>query len=334
MTTLNLEKELSIDLAREDIGKLGLADIYNFGVDSAGNIYVLNGKPVEYFIFKFDGKGHFLKSFGKKGQGPGELQWTLSIRCDSQDNVIVSDPEIRKNIVFDPQGKLIRETAFQKDVYALYPLDNEKYISYWRKWTSPTEDHFNYYFGLSGPGLNGVRVLDSCKWPNPRKYGIRGNRMNRVFNWKTSGSRIYVGNEDRGYEFLVFDLEGNLLRKIRKDHEPIEIQLSEDNKKKIIAERPGIKVVFPEFWTPFGSFFVDDENRLYVQTYETGENQKDYLYDIFNQKGIYISRKSLPIKLAVDIEGDAVVKKDRLYCVQEKESGYKELAVYRMMWEK
>jgi len=130
LTTLNLEKELSIDLAREDIGKLGLADIYNFDVDSAGNIYVLNGKPVEYFIFKFDGKGHFLKSFGKKGQGPGELQWTLSIRCDSQDNVIVSDPEIRKNLVFDPQGNLIRETAFPKDVYALCPLDNEKYISY------------------------------------------------------------------------------------------------------------------------------------------------------------------------------------------------------------
>jgi len=110
--TLDLEKELSIDFSREDMAKLGLADIYNFNVDSRANIYVLNGKPVEYFIFAFDGKGHFLKSFGKKGQGPGELQWTLSIAFDSQDNVIVVDPGIRKNVVFDSQGNLISETAY------------------------------------------------------------------------------------------------------------------------------------------------------------------------------------------------------------------------------
>ena len=130
-----------------------------------------------------------------------------------------------------------------------------------------------------------------------------------------------MGNEDRGYEFLVFDLDGNLLRKIRKDRKPVEVKMSEDDKKKVIADRPGLKVVFPEYWPAFGSFFVDDENRLYIQTYETGDARPEYIYDIFN-----------PIKPAVDIEGDAVVKKGHLYCLQEKESGYKELVVYRMTW--
>src|SRR4030043_2029617 len=123
---LELKKEFSIDFSSEDIGRLGLADIYNFNVDSRGNIYVLNARPVEYFVFAFDGKGHFLKRFGKKGQGPGELQWTLSIAFDSQDNVIVTDSDIRKNVVFDPQGNLIREMPFPKDVYALYLIDNNR----------------------------------------------------------------------------------------------------------------------------------------------------------------------------------------------------------------
>ena len=186
-----------------------------------------------------------MKSVGKKGQGPGELQWTLSIVFDSEDNVIVTDSDVRKNVGFDPQGNLIREMAFLKDQYALYIIYNNRNIVYWRNYTSPEADHFNDYFGLSGPGMEGVRVLDSCRWPNPVKRGIRGNRLNLVFNWKASGDRIYIGNEDRGYEFLAFDWDGNLLRKIRKDHEPVEVQMSEEERKRVIAERPGFQVAFP-----------------------------------------------------------------------------------------
>lgn len=329
---LELKREFLIDFSREETARSGLADVYNFNVDSRGNIYVLNARPLEDFIFMFDGNGHFLRSFGKKGQGPGELQWTVSIAFDSQDNVIVTDPGIRKNVVFSPQGNLIQERPFPKDRYALYPIDNNKYISYWRKWTSPADDFFNDYFGLSGPGLEGVRVLDSCRWPNSAKHGIRGNRLNRVFNWKGSGDRIYIGNEDRGYEFLVFDWDGNLLRKIRKDHKPVEVQMSAEEKEKVIAERPGLEVAFPRYWPAFGSFFVDNEDRLYVQTYETGDSRFEYTYDIFNEDGILILRQSLPVKPAVDIEGDALVRSGRLYCLQEKEFGYKILAVYRMAW--
>jgi hypothetical protein len=77
---------------------------------------------------------------------------------------------------------------------------------------------------------------------------------------------------------------------------------------------------------------VDDENRLYVQTYETQDGPGEYIYDIFNGDGILILQRSLPIKPAVDIEGDAVVRNGRLYCLQEGRSGYRTLAVYRMNW--
>jgi hypothetical protein len=330
--TLELKKEFSIDFSREDLARIGLADVYNFNVDSRGNIYVLNGRAVEDFIFIFDANGNFIKSFGKKGQGPGELQWTSYVAFDSQDNVIVADPVIRKNVVFDARSSVIREMPFPKDMYLMYPIDNNNYIAYWRKWTSPNDDYFHDYFGLSGPGQERVRVLDSCRWPNPARHGIRGNRLNRVFNWKASGDRIYIGNEDPGYEFLVFDRDGNLLGKMRKVYKPVGVRMSEEDKKKISAERPGLEVAFPKFWPPFGSFFVDDENRLYVQTYERGRSQFEYIYDIFNKDGVFISRKSLPVKPAVDIEGDAVVKNGRLYCLEEKESGYKALAVYKMVW--
>lgn len=46
--------------------------------DAAGNIYVLDSGADT--IFKFDARGGLLKSFGRKGQGPGEFQSANSMR--------------------------------------------------------------------------------------------------------------------------------------------------------------------------------------------------------------------------------------------------------------
>ena len=34
---------------------------------------------------------------------------------------------------------------------------------------------------------------------------------------------IYVGHEKRGYEISIFDLNGNLLKKIRKEYNPADV---------------------------------------------------------------------------------------------------------------
>lgn len=119
--------------------------------------------PVEYFIFKFNKNGFFVKSFRRKGLGLGELQWTINIGFDAQDNVIVSDGN-RKLAVFSPQGDLISEAQFLKSAYALYPLDNKKLIAYWRKWTAPTDDYFYDNFSLYDSGKKEIRLVDECKW--------------------------------------------------------------------------------------------------------------------------------------------------------------------------
>ena len=65
-------------------------------------------------------------------------------------------------------------------------------------------------------------------------------------------------------------------------------------------------------------------------TYEKGENPSEYVFDIFNSEGVFILRKNLNILNNWDMQAKA--KKGRLYCVREKESGYKEFVVYRMKW--
>lgn len=81
-------------------------------------------------------------------------------------------------------------------------------------------------------------------------------------------------------------------------------------------------------------------------TYEKGEGEKDYVYDIFNPEGFFISRTVLensgnslgapPFQgLSTPWGGpdDVKVKNNLLYYLRSKESGYQELVVYKMKWE-
>ena len=132
------------------------------------------------------------------------------------------------------------------------------------------------------------------------------------------------------------------MRKIKKEYRPVEVP--EEHKKKFLKlyEHPANiafrkYIYFPKHMPPFQYFFADDEGYLFVMTYEKGGNPREYKYDIFNPEGIFIGRLSLDNygKYSPLQEGqlEAAAKNNRLYCIREKESGYKELVVYKMRWE-
>ena len=154
---------------------------------------------------------------------------------------------------------------------------------------------------------------------------------------RTMGDRIYIGSSDRGYEILIFDLDGNLVRKIRKEYKPVPVckEYRESYLKRYVDFMPdyAAKIYFPDNWFPFHSFFVDEEGRIFVMTYESGKNPGEYVYDIFNKDGVFILRTSLDILHGSYGRLEAKALRGRLYCLQEKASGYKRLAAYEMIWE-
>ena len=72
-TTLNLEEEFIVDFERDDLAELSLTAPWGFAVDSDGNLYFVTSKTRDNCIFKFDRNVNFITSFGRRGQGPGEL---------------------------------------------------------------------------------------------------------------------------------------------------------------------------------------------------------------------------------------------------------------------
>src|SRR5437588_3703872 len=71
--------------------------------DAAGNIFVADGAG-NARIAKFDKDGKFLKSWGKRGEGPGEFANVLSIAVDAQGDVYAGDGGNRRIQVFDNNG--------------------------------------------------------------------------------------------------------------------------------------------------------------------------------------------------------------------------------------
>lgn len=100
---------ISIELMRT-IGDVNTADENlafdnpgNMAVDDAGNIYILDSGNQR--VQKFNPEGKYLATFGRKGQGPGDLSRPGCIVLDKKGYVYVLDGDLKKIQVFSPDGK-------------------------------------------------------------------------------------------------------------------------------------------------------------------------------------------------------------------------------------
>jgi hypothetical protein len=337
-STFSLEKEFVIDTERDDIVELGLADIgHYFIVDSEGNIYLISPKNRENAIFKFDSNGNFITSCGRRGRGPGELIFRpfppLFLIINPENEITVTNFYRRKLVFFKKNGVLIREKKLDSNLLAVIPLKNDKYLVFGNLEGGSTFSTIS--LSLCNSEFKKIIEFGTRKIPDERETEkIKG--IYYTFPWGISDGKIFAGLQDKGYEINVYDLDGNLIRKIKKEyrHVPINGEYKKEYLKIYENYREfREKIYFPNNYPPFHSFFTDDEGRLFVMTYERGERPGEYIYDIFNKEGLFVGRRSLKVYHHPD-GLFAIIKNNHLYCLQEKESGYKELVVYRVTWEK
>lgn len=101
------------------LGKSGVAgegnDVFNQPSDVItapnGDIFVADGHGGQSNarIVKFDKNGKFIKTWGKKGTGPGEFDTPHALAMDSQGRLFVGDRSNSRVQVFDQDGKFLDE---------------------------------------------------------------------------------------------------------------------------------------------------------------------------------------------------------------------------------
>jgi hypothetical protein len=338
---LTLEKVFVLDTEDDTTAALGVTDIMMFDVDRNGNILILLPPTgPRNCVYKLSPEGKLLASFGLIGQGPNEMEYPNEVLANDNGEIWVFESPKNKVHVFDGGGKPVADRSPVK-FETIIPLENGSHLVARRVAVDLTQRYLSMAIELYDAQFHMIKELDRFtkianrtiyeKVPEPYVSGIEF-----IFQGEASRDRVYVGNSDRGYEILVFDLDGRLVRKVRKTFAPVPV--TDEYKKKYLKDyleyMPDYakKIYFPEYWHPFHAFFPDEEGRLFVMTYEPGKQQGEFVYDIFNKDGVLVARTSLDALHGGGGYLLARVRGDRLYAVQEKPSGFKQLNVYRMNW--
>ena len=335
-----LTQILSIDTENDELVNYGLNDIWGFDVNSSGDIFIYKHPMSQKdFILKFDGSGEFIKSFGNKGQGPGEIQNPEYQKINIRDEISVFDFISKKLLLFDDNGDLIHEFKPEAKISStrlLLPLTNGNYL--YRK-VETVGDTWNYVLLLIDSNFKEIAELGRISTANI----LRASQIKYPFpvlTWGISNRDVFVGVEGRGYDIHVYDFEGTLIRKIRKEYMPV--PFSEESRRHAVKRWEDIgyqseEVETPKSNPPFQHLFADDIGRLYVATFEPGYNKGEFMIDVFDTEGVLFSRLSLRLLLNGEIiwqdtptDSWVTVRNDILYCIQEKESGHKELVAYEM----
>jgi hypothetical protein len=327
----DLEKGWVIDLEDEDVEKAGLYQIDTFAVDDDGNIYILSVRSEEHHLFKFTPEGKFDKSFGRNGQGPGELARPTEVILIQEQELLVVDADSAKLVYFDRAGEMLREVTLNRNIPFVLPLSNGNFVVFGRIQPDMEEKYLKYPLELCDENFEPLKTLDEYRMENFRVTGrIRG--VLPGFGGAAGGGMIFIGNEIRDYDIWAYDQQGGLVRKIRKKHQPLPV--SDQIRERALArynENVKSMVFFPETLPPFQTMTADEKGSLYVVTFGEGDSPGENVIDVFNPDGAFIGQLSAAVFVSPDTPIDTVAHKGRFYYIRETETGYKQLVAEKIL---
>jgi hypothetical protein len=332
---LELKQEAVIDLSAADLVQRGLADPAAFDVDAEGNVLVWSQTSNDVHFFKFSAAGVLLSYFGRTGQGPGEVLSLTSVYFEANGELMAWDNSQGKMVFFDGRGAFLRQNPLLRRPWQIIPLGDGRYVTQEQQ-AVPAERMGLWTVLICGPDLAPVREIGrrTISWPGP---GRKFSALSPPVVLGVSKSYVFYGNGGDGYEIRCFDKGGRLIRIIRKVYQAVPLSAEDrGNLAKIYEGFPPefkANVEYPESFPPFQMGFADDEDRLFVMTYERSGEKGHYWHDVFGPDGAYAGRVSLgncrPQGWSQGILF-ASARRGRIYHLRENKDGYRELAIWRM----
>jgi hypothetical protein len=188
----------------------------------------------------------------------------------------------------------------------------------------PTMDPDNPVYELIkfDSDLNRVKVLRTCPLPSTR--GL--DPFLPVFHYQIDRNDNIVYGFPISYELEILSPEGEVLKKITRDYDPVEIT-EEEKEVERKSHPPEINLIFSGHYPPFRLFMCDDEGRIIVQVRERRDGRLGYVYDVFDEQGQYI------VKFHLD-DTPMLWRRGKMYAFAESEEGFQAVKRYKVNWEK
>ena len=316
---LLLEEELSLGNA-EGEEEYMLSIPASIAVDDEENIYVLDIK--ESHIKVFDKKGVYQKTIGRRGQGPGELQGPLSIQITAENELWVNNLLSSRILYFSQEGDFLREDHLTGLPRSRLIMDSRgNFICSYSEWTQPSKVVLEKYDSEQEMLFSIIEIEPDI----PMEYLPLAKGI--LFN-VTKEDNIVWAITDK-YEIMITNAEGELSLKIVKPYDSIEI--SEEEKQNFLKQaslHAGVEI--PKYFPPLLATYigVDEEERIFIATYEKGKDECSYYFDVFDSEGRYITKALLRHRRQTPI----IWKNHKLYTIEEDEDGYQYVKRYKVTW--
>jgi hypothetical protein len=332
-TPTKIVAELDRIIGESDDLEKSFSQLGGFVVDDEGIIYALDFK--EQKIKVFDAEGQFIRSFGEKGQGPGELQMPSDLHLAPGDELAVNDALARKMVYFTKQGRYKREVSYATRL-ALVSLLMDPFGDFvGREMKLEGQEMFFEIVKLDS-SMKSLFSLDKMGFPIPLPgSGTKINLMDMIsiYQFDSSGNLYYGRN--RNYEINVYTPEGKLVKSIRKDFQPQKI--TEEDKKEILNRLDNVPNMgpvnlrdmfeFPKTFPPFQLFTIDENGRIIVRTWEKGNEKDEFIHDVFDPEGRFIAQFPTKVNFTIWKNGNG-------YAADENEEGLNVIKKYKIRWER
>ena len=328
-TKLTLEWEAVI--GESDDPDKAFSQLTSFVVDYKGTIYALDFK--EQKIKVFDTDGQFIYAFGEQGQGPGELQMPAGIHLAPNNELAVDDALSKKMVYFTKEGKYLRENSYATRL-ALMNLQMDPSGNFIGREMKLEGQEMFFEVTKFDNDMNVLFTLDKIGFPVPLPGS--GNKINMmdmisIYQFDRAGNIYYGRNRD--YEIDMYTPQGELAKSIRKEYQPQKI--SEKDKEDMLSRLDTVQNMgpvnlremfeFPKMVPPFQMFTLDEQGRIIVRTWEKGKEEGEFVHDVFDPEGRFISQFTSKITVSI-------WKKGKAYAIDENEDGFNVIIKYSVHW--
>jgi hypothetical protein len=301
-----VQKIGSLESEDENFMFFRLTDI---GVDNDENLYILDAG--NYRIQKFDKNGRFILSFGRKGQGPGEILSAGRLVVGNNDLIYVVDEGNRKIQTFNPDGKYQR--SFRLSWAMSLCLLNTGEMVYRKALLKPNDD-ITGWARLIEPDGNIIKDFITAN-----EIGKKSEELQK------SAFYLAVDSNDNIYaaflginKILKYSSKGEII--LCADR-PLPFKTGESFNRKIKSARSGQIRKIDDINLVSNGAEIDYKGRLWILTFarsrmdfEDSNNVEMFLslyeFHVFNSEGIFLGR--VPVNVYFDRYR---IFKNRLYYI-------------------
>lgn len=333
-TEFHLEKKLHI--GHDDEFVLGF--IEDVQVDSNGNIYVLDSSANKIKIFTPE--GHLKNTIEGQGEGPGDFEEMSNIHIGEGDSLFVFDEGLQRITVFNHHdsseySEIINLTSVQEgNPREMWVMDDDRFLmGYQRRFNADNLDE-SRIFTLNTVNRNGEigeKILSVKGEQSLTKETGSGFRvMTKPFARSPvfalhENYLIYGRNDSLRVQF--YSLEGDVMRTMAFDYQPIEITRSERRemysrwRANFTSE---MEDQIPNTWPVFETFAIDNSNRIWFDV-KTADNRSGTDFLVADIEGNKIGSASMSEHIMLQ-----QVKDNFLYGIYIGDSDVLSVVVYEI----